>query len=344
MQRRLLSTSRRAAARSARGAVALPSAPARRDDGPRDDDDDDVSPPPPPPPPPRMTLDEASPPVHLLYDVGFKPAAAPGAPRRHSWPLFGLTEPPAPTSLQRAIARRLFGHGARYLGDQHDHVKPGEEPSWVEIAVVGRSNVGKSTLLNRLLGAPDDKFVRVSRRPGSTTHLDWYGLGASERPSVCVVDSPGYGYNVRGRSAGASWLETIAGFLGARSANTLGRTLVLFDARLGITPIDREVLELLEARGVPWHGVLTKVDTVSDGELEGVALRTAMELGRMVLPYPVLHAVSGRTGEGLEGLLVGIAMSSKLHRRLPERELAGLGGGGGGGGGGGRGGGGRPGG
>ena len=225
---------------------------------------------------------------------------------------------PEITPEQSSLASSLFQKGARYLGDQYDHIKPGEEPKWTEIVVVGRSNVGKSTLLNQLLGSRDDKFVKVSRNPGSTTHLDWYGLGTGAKPSVCVVDTPGYGFSVRGKTASKAWLDTIASYLFARSPNVLGRTLILMDARTGMTPIDREVISLLEGQGVPWHAVLTKADAVSDGELEAAALTIAMALDKLQLPYPVLNAVSARSGEGLKELQQMIVLSSKLHKRLAK--------------------------
>lgn len=224
---------------------------------------------------------------------------------------------PEVTAEHRALARRLFGKGSRYLGDQYDHVKQGEEPKWTELVVVGRSNVGKSTLLNRLLGSKDNSFVRVSKHPGSTTHLDWYGLGTDPAPAVCLVDTPGYGYNFRGKAKGASWLDTIAEYLAARSPVVLGRTLVLLDARQGVTAVDRDVIQLLEEQQVPWHAVLTKVDAASDGELESAAMTVAMELAKFQMPFPVLSAVSGRSSEGLRELQDMVVVSSKLHRRVP---------------------------
>lgn len=282
-----------------------------------------------PPPAKRVSLDEAAPIVPLVHDVGFKPLEGPpgGGRRRFTWPLFGATELPPVTPAQAALAARLFGRGARYLGDQHDHVKPeGQEPAWTEVVVMGRSNVGKSTLLNRLLGSADDRFVRVSRHPGSTTHLDWYGLGTDPAPAVCLVDTPGYGYNMRGKGRGDGWLEEIARYLAARTPAVLGRTLLLLDARQGVTPIDRDVMALLEEQHVPWHAVLTKVDAVGPGELEAAALTVAMELRRWQMPFPALNGVSGRTSEGLAQLQEMVVVSSKLHRRLGGDTAAGGGG------------------
>jgi GTP-binding protein len=290
-----------------------------------------ASPAPPPPPGPRVSLDVAAPLVSVASDAAFAPLP-PGAPRRYSWPLFGTTQLPAVTPAQAALAARLFQRGSRYLGDQHDFVVPGggggREPAWTELVVVGRSNAGKSTLLNRLLGAKGDTFVRVSRRPGSTTHLDWYGLGTSAAPAVAVVDTPGYGYSVRGKGAGDAWLQAITDYLGARSPGVLGRTLVLLDARHGLTPVDVDVLGLLEERMVPWHCVLTKVDAVSAGQLEATARTVASALARSSsMAFPVLSAVSGRTGEGLRELAQMAVLSAKLHRRVPPPGGSGGGGG-----------------
>jgi len=295
------------------------------------------APPPPPPPPPLPPPPPPPPP----------PAAAAawrlGDARRHAWPLFGARALPHVTAVQRRLAGELFGRGARYLGDEDTMVRPGggaggaaaaAAAPWVEVAFMGRSNAGKSTLLNALLGgrAADGAraFVPVSRRPGSTARLDFYGAGApGARPAPLVlVDTPGYGFSSRGRAAADGWLGRMAGYLRARRALASGaadggalahapllaRVVVLVDARLGVGPLDAEVLAALDAAQLPCHVVLSKADLVGDAELERAAARAAAAVAALRMPFPVLNAVSARGGGGLPELRHALLQTSKVHR------------------------------
>ena len=254
-------------------------------------------------------------PVRLTAPPGF-PSWTPGAPRRFAWPLFGLDALPPRIAEHADLASRTFQNGARYLGDENDMLAPtAKPPLWTEVAVVGRSNAGKSTLLNALLGSKDNSFVPVSRHPGSTTHLDFYGLGRSASPRVVIVDSPGYGYSSKGKAARGAWMAKVSAYLTDRDPNVLRRTIMLIDARVGLTAIDTEVADMLEERLVPWHAVLTKADAVPDGQLESAASSLSAALAQRHLVFPVLNAVSARTGEGLAELQRSIIQSARLHRQ-----------------------------
>lgn len=235
---------------------------------------------------------------------------------RYAWPLFGLASLPAVLPEATAAARVLLSSGARYLGDEVSHW-PTEEPPWVEMAVVGRSNVGKSSLLNALLGSRDNKFVPVSRHPGSTRHLDFYGVGASGSapPPFVFVDSPGYGYNSHGKRAQDAWFDLIAAYLRRRNPAILPRTLLLLDASVGCTPTDAAVLQLFDGACAPYHVVLTKADTVTPAHLEATVATLAARLARRALPFPIINAVSTRTGAGMSTLKEHLMMSAKVYRR-----------------------------
>ena len=183
------------------------------------------------------------------------------------------------------------------------------------MAAIGRSNAGKSTLLNALLGSADNKFVPVSRHPGSTTHLDFYGVGKGPNPSVVVVDTPGYGFSFKGKAARGAWLAKVSAYLSERDPAILGRTIVLLDVRVGLTPYDTDVIDMLEEKFVPWHAVLTKADVVADGQLEHAASVLCAALAKRQLVVPVVNAVSARTGGGVAELQRSIVQSAKLHRR-----------------------------
>jgi GTP-binding protein len=180
--------------------------------------------------------------------------------------------------------------------------------------VVGRSNVGKSSLLNALLGSADNKFVKVSRYPGSTAHLDFYAAGTAQPPALVLVDTPGYGYNKRGKGAESVWMDLLASYLRKRGLNVLPRALLLVDARLGLTEYDAEVMQMFDAVSVPYHVVMTKADEVSAAQLENTAVNLAKFLATKALPFPVLNAVSARDGVGIVDLHKAILLSTKLHK------------------------------
>lgn len=240
-----------------------------------------------------------------------------GGVKRYTWPLFGLESVPEVSEAQRAIAARIFASGARYLGDQHAVLSPtAQRQEWVEIAVLGRSNVGKSSLLNALLGSRDNKFVPVSRHPGKTASVEFYGVGSTLPPPLVLVDTPGYGFSVRGRSRTEDWMSDISEYIMSRDRGVLARVAVLVDARVGFGDLDVELLRRLEGENVPVQIVATKVDAVSQGQLEALALRAATLLTNFVMPFPVLNAVSAKTGEGMKELQRTLVQTAKLHRRM----------------------------
>lgn len=257
-----------------------------------------------------MPLDAPANPVGY---APFQPGVA-----RYQWPLFGLAAvPPLPPELP-GIVKQVFQCGSKYLGDERDLCTPGtDEPKWTELAFIGRSNAGKSTLLNSLLGSKDQTFVPVSKHPGKTEHIDFYAAGNKfSPPKFVLVDTPGYGFNRRGRDAGAEWGQLITRYLKHRSSEVLPRTVVLLDARQGLTDIDADVLTTLDSVAAPYHIVLTKADTVSQGDLEATALRVATALSKKTLPFPVLNAVSAHSGAGLQELMIALALTARLHRRF----------------------------
>ncbi|RYE82531.1 MAG: ribosome biogenesis GTP-binding protein YsxC, partial [Methanosarcinales archaeon] len=206
--------------------------------------------------------------------------------------------------------------GSKYLGDNSTLLAPGvEPPTWTEMAVIGRSNVGKSSLLNALLGSKDNKFVSVSRHPGSTTHLDFYAVGLSNPPQLVIVDTPGYGYNKRGKDAQGEWFRLIRHYLKNRNPTILPRTLLLIDARQGLQALDVEVMNMLEGVYAPYHVVLTKADLVSEAALESLVMQIAARLSKFQLPFPLLNAVSSKSGEGISQLHECIMLSLKLYRK-----------------------------
>jgi GTP-binding protein len=168
-----------------------------------------------------------------------------------------------------------------------------------EIAFVGRSNVGKSTLVNALTGRR--ALARVSHTPGATKQINFFQLGVT----CMLVDLPGYGYAKASRALSQEWQNLIFAYLRGRA--NLARTMLLIDSRRGIMPPDREAMDLLDQAAVSYAGVLTKLDELTGAGREQVRSASAEELGRRTAAYPEVFATSARKGEGLEPLRDHIA-------------------------------------
>lgn len=164
-----------------------------------------------------------------------------------------------------------------------------------EIAFAGRSNVGKSSLLNRLLNRKN--LARVSRTPGRTREINFFSVGGT----WMFVDLPGYGYAKVARDQRQSWDQVMEHYLGQRSA--LRAVIILLDLRRGITDLDRELMALLALKGVPWLPVATKMDKLkSNPRRQAVRELQEAVLGVPGFGMPPVVTVSSHTDEGL-GLL-----------------------------------------
>jgi GTP-binding protein len=169
-----------------------------------------------------------------------------------------------------------------------------------EIAIAGRSNVGKSTLLNRL--AARKSLARTSKTPGRTRGVIFYDLqvqlpGAPGRLALRLADLPGYGYAQVSHDERLQWRTLIEGYV--KSRRSLSLFLVLLDARRDIQPDEGELLEWLDSQGVPHQLVVTKVDKLSAGERGALKTRLKASFGGNP---PPLALVSGETGEGVDHL------------------------------------------
>jgi GTP-binding protein len=177
-----------------------------------------------------------------------------------------------------------------------------------EVAIAGRSNVGKSTLLNRL--AARRSLARTSKTPGRTRGIIFYDLqvqlpGAPARTALRLADLPGYGYAQVSQDERRQWRTLIEGYVEQR--RTLRLFLVLLDARRDIPPEELELLEWLDSLGVPHQLVVTKVDKLSATERGALKDRVRAQFGGKM---PPLALVSGETGEGVDLLWRVIARHS----------------------------------
>ena len=168
-----------------------------------------------------------------------------------------------------------------------------------EVAFAGRSNVGKSSLLNALTNRRS--LARTSNTPGRTQTLNYYSQG--ER--LYLVDMPGYGYARASKAAIRQWTALIFEYLRGRA--TLARVFVLIDARHGIKPSDTEVMHQLDEAAVSYQVVFTKSDKVPADELAELLAKTADVLGRYGAAHPHILATSARQRTGLAELSAAIA-------------------------------------
>ena len=177
-----------------------------------------------------------------------------------------------------------------------------------EIAFAGRSNVGKSSLLNALTGRK--ALARTSNTPGRTQELNFFSLGA-EPVRLRLVDMPGYGYAAVSREKIASWTGVMHDYL--RGRPTLARVFVLVDGRHGIKPLDREMFTILDQAAVSYQVVLTKRDEVEVSARDGTVEATLAVLRRQVAAYPDVLFTSSHTGDGIADLRHAVALL--LHQR-----------------------------
>ena len=169
----------------------------------------------------------------------------------------------------------------------------------LEVCFAGRSNVGKSSLINALTGRKT--LARASNTPGRTQEINYFALGEERY----LVDLPGYGYAEAPVAIVAKWQALLKQYLSGRA--TLRRAFVLIDARHGIKAVDEEILILLDRSAVTFQAVLTKVDKINRTEREAVIEQVKGALAKHPAAYPEIVVTSSEKGEGIETLRALIA-------------------------------------
>ena len=180
------------------------------------------------------------------------------------------------------------------------------DPEVPEIAFAGRSNVGKSSLLNALTGRKS--IARTSVTPGRTQELNFFEVG--DPISLRLVDMPGYGFAKAPPSVTEKWRRLVRDFL--RGRVVLKRTLLLVDARHGLKPVDEDMMRMLDEAAVGYRVVLTKADKIKASELAAVVTATETAARKRTAAFPKIHVTSSEMNMGITELRAAVLADSEI--------------------------------
>jgi len=210
-----------------------------------------------------------------------------------------VTEEEAEREALIEAARKLFAGPVAFLKSAPglQFLPPDDVP---EVAFAGRSNVGKSSLLNAL--ANRNGLARTSNTPGRTQELNFFDVG--DPLKLRLVDMPGYGFAEAPKDIVRKWRHLVNDYLRGRAK--LKRALVLIDSRHGIKPVDLDVMEMLDKAAVSYRLVLTKSDKIKASELAAVRARTEEEARKHPAAHPEIIATSSEKGGGIPDLRAAV--------------------------------------
>ena len=205
---------------------------------------------------------------------------------------------PLPTPEDLETGRKLFAGPVDFV--KGVVAMPGLPPAdRLEVCFAGRSNVGKSSLINALTGRKS--LARTSNTPGRTQEINYFDVGGQ----LFLVDLPGYGYAEAPTAIVRKWQDLLKAYLAGRA--TLRRAFVLVDMRHGVKPVDEQIMQLLNRAAVTFQVVLTKADKITTAEQERTLVQVRAALTRHPAAYPELLVTSSEKGEGIATLRTIIA-------------------------------------
>jgi GTP-binding protein len=205
-------------------------------------------------------------------------------------------------------ARKLFAGPIAFLKSAPE-LKFLPDAEGPEIAFAGRSNVGKSSLLNALTNR--NGLARTSNTPGRTQELNFFDVG--QPVQIRLVDMPGYGFAEAPKDLVKRWRHLVNDYLRGRAV--LKRALVLVDSRHGFKDVDREMMRMLDDAAVSYHVVLTKADKVKPSAVGAVYESTMVEAARHPAAHPAIFTTSSETGSGIAELRTAILEAATTQER-----------------------------
>ncbi|CAI5725216.1 unnamed protein product [Peronospora destructor] len=219
------------------------------------------------------------------------------------WPITGVSEPPQLRPHEVDTVNRLFRVESTLITSTSD---PTDLPEWnvPEITFAGRSNAGKSSLINALTG--QRTLMRTSKMPGRTQQLHFLSVGGKKGslPELALVDMPGFGFATAPKKVVDEWHTLVGGYVDTRRGNNLKTIMLLIDARRGLGPADHDFMDFLHELGALYQVVFTKVDTVNRIELEK-QIQKAQDVAlsaKRISMNPIIQATSVKEGFGIKEL------------------------------------------
>ncbi|MFV1878562.1 ribosome biogenesis GTP-binding protein YihA/YsxC [Nioella sp.] len=205
---------------------------------------------------------------------------------------------PKPETEEAEKGRLLFAAGSEFLKGvvAMDGMPPGDK---IEVCFAGRSNVGKSTLINAVTGRK--ALARASNTPGRTQEINFFTIADSHY----LVDLPGYGFANAPVKVVEKWQRLLKAYLSGRA--NLRRAFVLIDSRHGVKTVDEEIMDLLDKSAVPFQVVLTKADKIKQADMPGLLDQVRGALTKHPAAYPEIVATSSEKGVGIPTLRAIIA-------------------------------------